>query len=39
MRSHFLYVYYLGEKDKVRKAAIESQNSVCTSQYLVHAKL
>ena len=31
MRSHFLYVYYLGEKDEVRKTAIKSQNSVRTS--------
>ena len=31
MKSHFLYVYYLGEKDEVRKAAIKSQNSVRTS--------
>ena len=31
MKSHFFYVYYLGEKDEVRKAAIKSQNSVRTS--------
>ena len=31
MKSHFLYVYYLGEKDEVRKAAIKSQSSVRTS--------
>ena len=31
MKSHFLYVYYVGEKDEVRKAAIKSQNSVRTS--------
>ena len=31
MRSHFLYVYYLGDKDKVRKAVIKSQNSVRTT--------
>ena len=31
MRSHFVYLYYLGDKDKVRKAAIKSQNSVRTT--------
>ena len=31
MISHLLYVYHLGEKDKVRKAAIKSQNSVRTT--------
>ena len=31
MRSHLLYMYYFGEKDEVRKAAIKSQNSVRTT--------